>query len=213
MPTHTVKQGEHLSQIAARYGFHDHHPIWDHPQNAALKAKRKNPNVLFPGDEVFVPDKELRVESRATEARHRFKTRLERLKLRLVLHDINDRPIKGAKCLVQVEQEARELETDGDGRVELEIPRTAQGGRLILREPGKLLETEVPLHIGHLDPIDTPSGQQARLHNLGYDVSVDEHDEARFRTAVEEFQCDHNLAVDGKCGPATQAALRKAYGC
>jgi hypothetical protein len=29
--THIVKQDEHLSGIAARYGFGDFHIIWDHP--------------------------------------------------------------------------------------------------------------------------------------------------------------------------------------
>jgi peptidoglycan hydrolase-like protein with peptidoglycan-binding domain len=42
---------------------------------------------------------------------------------------------------------------------------------------------------------------------------LDEEDEARFKSAVEEFQCDHGLAVDGKCGPKTQAKLEEIHGC
>ena len=34
-----------------------------------------------------------------------------------------------------------------------------------------------------------------------------------FRSAVEEFQCDQKLSVDGVVGPATRARLVKAYGC
>ena len=58
MPNHTVKQGECLSSIAAKYGFGDWKALYDHPSNAALKKKRPNPHVLFPGDVVSIPEKE-----------------------------------------------------------------------------------------------------------------------------------------------------------
>ena len=35
----------------------------------------------------------------------------------------------------------------------------------------------------------------------------------QFQSAVEEFHCDHNLTVDGKRGPVTQATLVKEHGC
>jgi len=54
---HTVVQGEHLSSIAKKYGFSSYKTIWDHGQNADLKKKRQNPNVIFPGDRLFIPDK------------------------------------------------------------------------------------------------------------------------------------------------------------
>jgi hypothetical protein len=80
----------------------------------------------------------------------------------------------------------------------------------------------LPLKIGYLDPVTTVPGQVARLNNLGYDAGLvgredraprDEEGQRQFRSAVEEFQCDHGLAVDGKCGPVTQAKLKKVHGC
>ena len=56
---HSVKQGEHMSGIARHYGFSDYKKLWDHANNAKLKTLRKNPNILLPGDEVFVPDREV----------------------------------------------------------------------------------------------------------------------------------------------------------
>ena len=65
---HAVKQGEYLSMIAKQYGFASHSIIWDHEKNADLRAKRKNPSVLFPDDQVFIPDKVTKNVSISTEA-------------------------------------------------------------------------------------------------------------------------------------------------
>jgi hypothetical protein len=47
---HSVVQGEYLSKIARSYGFADYKTIWDAAENKHLKAQRKNPNILYPGD-------------------------------------------------------------------------------------------------------------------------------------------------------------------
>jgi murein L,D-transpeptidase YcbB/YkuD len=75
-------------------------------------------------------------------------------------------------------------------------------------------ETELTIKIGHLDPVETPSGQIARLSNLGYyRASLDAFDPVEFESSVEEFQCEHGLLVDGVCGPGTQAKLKSVHGC
>jgi hypothetical protein len=53
---HTVKRGETLSSIASKYGLSRWEEIYHHPANADFRQKRRNPNLLFPGDVVFVPD-------------------------------------------------------------------------------------------------------------------------------------------------------------
>src|ERR1019366_6809345 len=69
---YVVKQGDHLSGIADAYGFPSYKKIWNHPNNGALKALRQNPNVLFPGDSVYLPDREEQSYSKPTDARHKF---------------------------------------------------------------------------------------------------------------------------------------------
>ncbi len=55
--THTVKKGQHLTGIAKSYGFKgsDWRKLYNHPENASLRKKRKDPNVILAGDKVKVP--------------------------------------------------------------------------------------------------------------------------------------------------------------
>src|ERR1035438_89203 len=130
---YTVVQGDYLSKIAKENGFPDYHIIWDHPNNADLKEKRKNPNVLFPGDQVFVPDMEDKEESGATENRHIFEVKKEPLKLRLVLEDYLEKPIANAQCALLVEGEVTQHTTDGKGHIEQEIPQDAHEATLVIQ--------------------------------------------------------------------------------
>jgi peptidoglycan hydrolase-like protein with peptidoglycan-binding domain len=75
-------------------------------------------------------------------------------------------------------------------------------------------ERILPLKIGHLDPIDEHTGRRERLNNLGYRAGQeDDADDPAYRSAVEEFQCDYDLQVDGVCGPVTQGKLQEIHGC
>src|SRR5262249_27218002 len=90
----------------------------------------------------------------------------------------------------------------------------AHDGWLVLRgEETPFRDTLIPVKIGDLDPEDTTSGQLARLNNLGY-LPGDGTDPDAFRSAVEEFQCDHPpLKVDGTCGKKTEEQLKMVHGC
>ncbi|MEW5979677.1 MAG: peptidoglycan-binding protein [Acidobacteriota bacterium] len=216
---HIVEQGEYLAKIATDHGFTDFKSLWDHPENAELKKKRKNPNILFPGDRVFIPAKEPKEESKATDQRHRFEVKIQKVKLRLVLENIYEEPIANAECELNIEGETVKLTTDGKGKIEQEISAVAQNATLSAKDPKNPVNLIIiPIKIGHLDPVEEPSGQKARLNNLGYAAGPQEGQDDRlneeaFLSAIEEFQCEHGLTVDGICGPATQAKLKKVHGC
>jgi N-acetylmuramoyl-L-alanine amidase len=210
MSNYTVQQGDFISKIAAAHGFSDFKTIWDHPQNQKLKAERKTPNVLYPGDVLFIPERETRTETRSTDAKHEFVLSGKPLKLRIVVKDMTDKAVAGKSCELKVtgSPDVTPLSTDGAGMVEREIKPDASAGKL------KVEEIDLALLIGHLDPIDTITGQKARLNNLGYDAGpLDLEETLQFRSAVEEFQCDQKLPVDGKCGSNTQTRLKVVYGC
>ena len=225
---HSVAQGEFLSKIARAHGFSDDRTIWDAPENTALREQRKDPNVLLPGDRLFIPDRELREEARFTDQRHRFKVTGQTLRLRIKLMGLRNEVLAGHECTLTVEAEGKNDTTTPSGIIENTISPTAGTGVLLDRgKPGGRfrVQREIPLRIGNLDPVDTISGQLARLNNLGYragdvpeqPLTTREEEElrrsSRFRSAVEEFQCDFGLTVDGVCGRNTQAKLLDAHGC
>ena len=78
MPSkHTVQQGECLSSIARAYGFDDWRIIYNYPDNADFKKKHPNPNLIFPGEELVIPDLDAGGASGATEKKHPFVLKLD----------------------------------------------------------------------------------------------------------------------------------------
>src|SRR5579872_3008995 len=55
---HVVSEGENLTLIARKYGLSSYRKIWNHPDNGDLREKRGTPDLLCPGDRVYVPDTE-----------------------------------------------------------------------------------------------------------------------------------------------------------
>jgi len=212
---HTVAQGEHLLQITSQYGFQDYTIVWDHANNAALKAQRENPNVLQEGDNLYIPDKELKQESGATSARHSFQVKTDKLMLRLVLEDRYEKPVANAPTVLLLSGDPIQVTTDGTGKIEQEIAPDLQQCVLTVKgDETPFAEASFSIKIGHLDPADTISGQCARLNTLGYAAgTTTDPNDADFVSAVQEFQCDQSLTVDGNAGAQTQAKLKQVHGC
>ncbi|MBC2695372.1 MAG: LysM peptidoglycan-binding domain-containing protein [Desulfobacteraceae bacterium] len=206
---HIVKQGDTLSKLAKKYGFNNWRKIYDHSDNAELRQKRTNPNILYPGDKVFIPDKTLMDESDETEKRHTFRIKKDKLWLRIFLKGFcDDQQFSGKPYRLRVKNQIFEGTTDSDGMLEHEIPSGTNTGMLIIEDK------EYSLKIGHLDPIDTVTGWQARLNNLGYNAGkVNGKSNNQTFSAIEEFQCDHDLKVDGIAGSNTQTKLEEVHGC
>ncbi len=216
MPYHTVQQGEHISGIARQHGFSDYTTIWDHPDNASLREQRDNPHVLLPGDRLFIPDREEHEEPAATNQRHTFRLDGQPLVLRVVLKEADFEPIDHTPAELHVAAAKHDVTTDANGRFEQPVPKTAQRATLMFQDHDQPFDILVPMRIGHLDPVTEPSGQKARLNNLGYfpgPIDGQSDDPQQFPSAVEEFQCDHDLPVTGVCGVDTQAKLTEAHGC
>jgi len=215
MPTeYIVQQGDYLAGLAKQFGL-PASVIWNHPKNADLKQKRVDPNILFPGDRLHIPDLTTGEQSCSTDKLHKFETPNPKLSLRLTLEDQYHQPIANADCVLGVDGDFQKLKSDGKGKIEQVISPGVQDGVITIQVPNVPLGNfQIPLKIGYLDPLEEVSGQIARLNNLGYLAGdADKPDLEAFRSAVEEFQCDFGLRVDGICGPKTQSKLKEVYGC
>jgi hypothetical protein len=207
---HTVKQGEHLSHIAALYGFSDYKAIWDYGENAELRKKRKDPHVLAPGDVVSVPAPRQKTVAKSAGALHRFRLAPTIMKLRLRLLDPFMRPIKDAPCWVRIDDTddagqpkapiAVLIVSDKDGRIEHPITRTTMEAEVEVQpsgdtEPVKRERAKFDLFIGGLEPVTENNGLRARLNNLGYFAGLTEgiEDKEQLRWAIEEFQFDNGI--------------------
>jgi Putative peptidoglycan binding domain len=214
---HTVEQGEYLASIAKDYGFSDWHTIYDHPDNAELKKMRPNPDILLPGDELFIPDKQLKQESCATEKKHRFQVKVPKAFLKVVLKDGSGRPIKNQPYTLRVGWLTRKGTTDATGLVQQKVPTGIQDALLILDKR----KTHLPLKIGHLDPIHDGDGKQAivsgiqaRLNNLGFECGKEDGDsDSDTQEALKRFQetAMGRQNPDGEPDQATLDALRQHH--
>jgi hypothetical protein len=54
--TYVVKSGDTLSGIAHTKGYKSWKDIYFHPDNQAFRSRRPNPNLIFPGDKLLLPD-------------------------------------------------------------------------------------------------------------------------------------------------------------
>lgn len=206
MPVHVVKQGDCLSSIADQYGFF-WDTLWNHERNADLRERRKNPNVLMTGDQVFIPQPRPKEESGETGQVHTFRLKGVPVRLNLQLLDFQGNPRAGVKYTLTIDGKTTSGAVPDDGVIREIIPPRAMKGTLRLET-----DEEFELQLGHMNPIEYTSGVQARLANRGYyrgEISGVLDEETR--DAIRRFQADRGLAVTGEADSATQAALLAAH--
>jgi N-acetylmuramoyl-L-alanine amidase len=206
--TYTVKQGDCLISIS-----HQAHlswkTVWEHPENERLRIKRRYPNILKPGDKVFLPDLELKEYTKPTEQRHSFVVDLTKVDFTLTLLNLGKPRANEKYKLIVDGQPDREGTTDDKGTFTEKIPVAARTGLLLLGEKEQRFE----LHFGCIDPIDEISGVQTRLFNLGfYHGSIGDQLDDMTTTAIAEFQRSADLAGNGELTEETRKKLVEVHG-
>ena len=206
--THRVQQGECLVSIAESYGFF-WETLWNLPANKPIRDTRRDPTVLLPGDVVTIPERTIKDFVRPTGARHTFRVKNIPARLNLRLHDEGGRPRSGLAYVLTIDGVETTGTTDGDGAVRAPVSPTARHGTLRLVAS----EETFTLNLGHLDPVDTVRGAQARCAQLGiYIGDLDGTLNAAFVIALRSFQSSKGLAPTGELDASTQSALREAHG-
>jgi N-acetylmuramoyl-L-alanine amidase len=202
----TVKKDDTIASIARAHGLFVA-TVWDHPDNTELREKRGDPNILMEGDEVAVPERRKRREKVPSGQKTSFKRLGIPEKLRIRFVDREEEARANLPFTVDFGRQTVEGTTDADGMLEATIPVGATRARIEIE--GERYDVEV----GALDPIDTDSGLQARLNNLGFDCGdVDGEVGDRTAIALAEFQRAHTLEVTGEADSATVDKLREILG-
>jgi len=213
MPNYSVQQGDTLAKIAERASLASWKRIYDHANNAEFRQNRPDPNLIYPGDVVYVPDREDRDESSSTDANHQFLYKRPKQVLRVAVEDMDGKRLASQPYQLWVDGEQSTGSTDGEGIIEKEIPVKASQGML------KVGDYQWNLGIGHLNQMDanTPdqgiSGAQGRLLNLGYPVGpVDGICGPQTKASLRYFQADEHLPETSELDAATRAKLIEVHG-
>jgi hypothetical protein len=203
---YVIRQGDFLDKLAYRHSF-DRDEIWNDPKNAALQKTRSNPNLLAPGDVLYIPAKvERNWLSVNVGATNKFTATLPMLTINLTM-TCDGEPLANKDCRLEGYGEAKPLTTGGDGSVTFKIPVTVDVVYLVFDDPPVSQE----IRPGHMDPHEAPSGVAMRLANLGYldDAALSPDIQA---DALLAFQADNGIEPTGVADDATVAKLVEVHG-
>ncbi len=203
-----VKQGDCISSIAFEHGFFPD-TIWNHANNKQLKERRKDPNVLLPGDVVYIPDKQLKELSEPTNDVYKYRVMNVPAKFALRLL-FNGAPRKNEPYTLDIDGKVTNGQTDGDGFVKLSISPSAKRGSLVVGTGAN--QTRYALNLGQLDPADQIAGVQKRLNNLGFKCGrADGTFNPETKAALEAFQAYAGLPITGELDDATKSKLKQEH--
>jgi hypothetical protein len=236
--THTVATGESVPFIAAPRGF-TWQKIWNDGNNADLKQKRGDPDILLAGDSLFIPDLELGEESRAAGAQYKFKKKVPKAKFVMVLRRVPagkkggvENPTADFSNYQDADPAPPDDEaasnvpyhfyadsvlvdqgsTDGNGKLTVQLSPTAENGRVIFNR-GTAQEVVMELGFRQMDPLSEVTGVCKRLYNLGFPCPTDSTEvTVDVQMALQDFQKKYKLTVTGKIDDATRSKLKEVYG-
>ena len=208
MKNHTIRAGDCLLSVAHENGFFER-TVWEHAANDELRRKRRDPNCLKPGDVLVVPDKRTREESCSTGRLHTFRLLGVPAKLSFQLLHCGE-PRADEPYTIEIDGAKQTGRTGKDGVVKFKIKPHAKKGTITIGTGA--LRSEYDIDLGHLDPLEEPSGAQGRLRNLGY-YDGPLHGELDDDTvaALLLFQHDRGLACTGTLDTATIEALNAGH--
>ncbi|BBO81492.1 hypothetical protein DSCO28_20580 [Desulfosarcina ovata subsp. sediminis] len=208
MPFCVIRQGECISSIAA-FNRIPWRKIWEHPHNSQLRQLRKNPNILLPGDKLYVPQRNTKSIIGNTDQRHRFQLNdnITFLRLRIA---IKGRPLSDEPYHLTLGGTLISGRTSVEGELEERIPAGFRNATLNFVERNWTIQ----LALGELDPTDTASGAAERLRNLNY--YVEGHVDAItpvLREVIGQFQRVQGLNESRELDSDTVKRLSSIHGC
>ncbi|MEM9691445.1 MAG: hypothetical protein AAGA56_02780 [Myxococcota bacterium] len=210
---YVIQPGDTLRRVAM---LHDLDPtsIWGHEKNAEL-AEERDPEMLAPGEILFIPEPEDPTLTVTAETSNQFSAETPTIRV-YIKFEGEEGPLKEEAYVVNgIGEDPIEGTLDDEGLLDITVP-------LLLRYfhiefPERDITHEVA--VGFLDPVDVPSGRRARLLHLGHlPVGRDVRDPHVFATRESEqrstasFQEAHGLEPTGFLDEATGEWLVRRHG-
>jgi hypothetical protein len=127
----SVDPGDCFASIAKAKGFFNYRTLYDHADNAALKAKRPNPNQLVEDDVVQIPDKAFKVVNLTLDGTKKFVLDRRKTKLRILLTDSKKTALTPVSCVATVGSAAFSSTALPAGLIELVIDAEEKSGTLV----------------------------------------------------------------------------------
>lgn len=219
---YVVRSGDYLSSIARNFGTTPD-AIWSDPANADLKKKRRNPEILAPGDVLFLRRVKPKWLSVTVGSTNSFTGKVPTAQVQVVLRDSAGTPLANKNVTTSPKLGDDPLSTDGSGLLTLVVPLTLRTISVVVADSGPRFD----IRVGGLDPHDTPSGLLSRLRQLGH-VAHEDHAIGRrswlmpharavgqlaLARGIESFQRANDREVTGEPSADLHDAVRQAHGC
>ncbi len=162
MKPYVVRQGDYLQKIAFEQGF-DATEVWKHEKNAELRSQGHMPEVLAPGEILFIPDGPRASSPIAVGDQNAFQASVGEIELNLTFRHDDGTPYKEEPYKARHAGREAVGKTTVDGKLNLTVPLTCRYVDFAFDRVGVLFRAE----IGHLDPVTTTHGVRQREDNLG----------------------------------------------
>jgi hypothetical protein len=202
---HVVKRGEHLHEIAVRYGA-DVSRIWGLPENQRLKDQGRTPGQLASGDVVYVPLVKRNFLPLSSGQTNTLTAQVPKTEVTVNIHGDDGKGI--ANVAFEVQALGLKGQSDGDGNIC--IKNVPYAFKVLLVH---LVERDVTLQVlvGGLDPVSTVSGKAQRLAHLGYlcEGAAGASD-STILDAFKLFCADHSM--DASSVSDQESELARAHG-
>lgn len=119
---------------------------------------------------------------------------------------MQQQPLAGVQCNLVIEGKDAAAITDDGGLIELAIFLTDHDAHLSFSDTEVPFDGPIQIRIGHLDPVDTESGQVARLRNLAYFLGDPEDLDTPEATSRDQSRSVSNLSsnfhwFERRCSP------------
>ncbi len=206
---YVVRQGDYLAKLAYQFGC-EPSAIWDHPDNAELRALRGGEGeLLYPGDLLVIPAAEPREVGVQSGTSNDYAADVPRVDVVVKLVFGAD-PFANEDFEVQGLGDCQKGTTDGEGKLTFKAPVSARTATIILTR----LNWPLQVMIGDMDPLAEPLGVMKRLFQLGYLDELRSTDDVEYlAVGLKAFQSAHGLPETGELDEPTKSALQERYGC